>query len=129
MTGQIVEEQVYRTEDLSAQNHIWPQLLLQVRRNLPAVKTSILNEYLIRSHAGDDDASQVNARNTTLQGLRIHHRLLVIIAAKSASQLADEFEIGMVAGQGKDPIVGEPYFALGSVQNDMVCRNFFYAWC
>ncbi len=99
---------------VSYRDDIRCQLLFQIRCDHAPMEPPILDENLTGTNPCDNHAREINARNAAFQGLRIHNWLLVIVASQAASHATNKFEVGMVSGECKNPIVGQSYFTFAA---------------
>src|ERR1017187_9139555 len=96
------------------------QLALEVFRDELAVEAAVLDEDFVGALAGDDDSAEVDAGDVRLERGLIANRAAVIGFVELHAEALDEIEVGMVAGEGKDEVIGDGHIAVGCGDGDVV---------
>ena len=71
------------------------------------MEAAVLDEDLVGAPAGDDDAGEVDAGDVGLQRRGVADRAAVVGLVEADAELLQEAEVGVVAGEGEDEIVGD----------------------
>ena len=72
-----------------------------------AVEAAVLDEDFVGALAGDDDAGEIDAGNVALERGGIADRAAVVGLVELDAEPLDEVEVGMVAGEREDEVVGQ----------------------
>ncbi len=71
------------------------------------MEAAVLDEYLVGAFAGDDDAGEVDAGDVGLKRCGVADRAAVVRVVEGDAEALDEAEVGVVAGEGEDEVVGQ----------------------
>lgn len=91
--------------------------------DLRSVKTAVFDEYLVRVHAGHQDAGEIDACALAFERFRIQARTGGFGVERDAVA-AQKFRIGAVTGHGEHEVVRDLDLAFRSVQNHAPERDF-----
>src|ERR1039458_3276847 len=100
------------------------QLALQVCGDELAVEAAVLDKYFVGALAGDDDACEVDAGDVGFERGRIAYGAAVVRLVQFHAQPLDEVEVGGIADEGEDKVVGQRDRAGGRGQGDVIFGDF-----
>ena len=85
-----------------------------------AVEAAVLDEDFVGAAAGDDDSSEVDAGDVGFESCGIADWATVVGLVEADTELLQEAEVGVVAGEREDEVVGEGEATEGRGQDDLV---------
>ena len=71
------------------------------------MEAAVFDEDFVGALAGDDDAGDVNAGDVGLEGGGIVDGAAIVFGVEMDAEALDEGEVGVVAGEGEDEVVGD----------------------
>src|ERR1035437_10349654 len=89
------------------------QLALEVFSDEFAVEAAVLDEDFVGALAGDDDSAEVDSGDVGLERCGVAHGTAVVRVVELHAEALDEVEVGVVAGEGEDEVVGDGQAARG----------------
>src|ERR1017187_8443350 len=99
------------------------QLALQVFGDELAVEAAVLDKYFVGAFAGDDDAGEVDAGDVGFERGRVAYGAAVVRLVQLHAQPLDKPEVGVIADESEDKVVGQRDPAVGRGQGDVVFRD------
>ncbi len=78
-----------------------------------AVEAAVFDEDLVGAFAGDDDSREVDAGDVALERGGVADGAAGVGFVEADAEALDEAEVGVVAGQGEDEVVGQGELAFG----------------
>jgi len=85
-----------------------------------AVEATVFDEDFVGSLAGDDDSGKIDTGNVALKCGGVADGAASVGLVEGNSQTFNKAEVGVIAGEGEDELVGQDDFAFGSCQIDVV---------
>ena len=78
-----------------------------------AVEAAVFDEYLVGAAAGEDDTGEVDAGDVGLERRGVADGGAVVGLVEADAEFFQEAEVGVVAGEGEDEVVGDGNLASG----------------
>jgi hypothetical protein len=87
------------------------------------MESPVFDEDLAGAIAGYDDTGEIDAGDVALERCRIADGATIIGGVQLDAEVLDEAEVGVVAGEGEDEVVGDDLGAFGGGEGHVIFRD------